>query len=107
MSRVLSLIKQFRAANYQDTSGVIVRDIICKEIESAAILDVKECAFEPVVAANSASANTSNPKLPEYNAVESEFTRWWHKDGLGENSLSYRNLKQFYDIIVRQPRAGV
>lgn len=52
------------------------------------------------------SANTGSPKLPDYKEVESKFVTWWRKEGLSINKLTHRNLKQFYDILVGQLRAG-
>ena len=51
------------------------------------------------------STNTASLKLPKFKDVESEFVRWWHKEHSGDRELSYRNIRQFYDIIVRQLQA--
>lgn len=44
--------------------------------------------------------NTSRPKLPKYSAVEMEFDRWQHEHNPNDETLSEKNLKQFYNIIV-------
>ncbi len=53
----------------------------------------------------STSTNIASLKLPEFKAVESEFSHWWHTESRADKSLSYHNLKKFYEIIVRQLQA--
>jgi hypothetical protein len=65
LSRVLDLIEQFRGADYHDAPGNTVRDIICKEVESAAVLDVKEYASKEKESAPSTSTNSAMVEIAE------------------------------------------
>ena len=46
------------------------------------------------------STNKAMPKFPKYGDAEAEFLKWWHAKNPGDNTLSYRNMHEFYDIIV-------
>lgn len=51
-------------------------------------------------ALRSASDNKSSQKFPNYRSVEMEFDRWRHVNNERDDTVSEKNLRQFYHIIV-------
>ena len=74
------------------------QDVFCCKRRLVAEMEAWQTLKAAVLAQQ--TTNTASAKLPEFDHVEKDFAVWWHKENSSDRSLSYRNLKQFYDMIV-------
>lgn len=71
-----------------------------KYVSDAIEMYVSSAQKEKAEAEPSTSTNKAMPEFPKYAEAEKEFLRWWHAKNSGDDTLSYRNMHEFYDIIV-------